>query len=132
MRESFRQAAGRVRSLSLTNVRMRTYGIIFSMRNYTRTYYVYIMFSRSGVLYIGVTNNLLRRVYEHKRMSVRGFTQKYRVVYLAFFEETDDITVAISREKELKKWRREKKLALIATQNPDWDDLSAGWYEEEV
>ena len=132
MRESFRQAAGRVRSLSLTNVRMRTYGIIFSMRNYTRTYYVYIMFSRSGVLYIGVTNNLLRRVYEHKRMSVRGFTQKYRVVYLAFFEKTDDITVAISREKELKKWRREKKLALIATQNPDWDDLSAGWYEEEV
>ncbi|MCE2723546.1 MAG: GIY-YIG nuclease family protein [Burkholderiales bacterium] len=89
----------------------------------SRTYCVYIVASISRVVYIGVTNNLVRRVYEHKQGLVAGFTKRYQVDRLVYFEETTDVRVAIEREKQLKTWRREKKLALIEATNPSWKDL---------
>ncbi|GAB4425590.1 MAG: GIY-YIG nuclease family protein [Anaerolineae bacterium] len=91
-------------------------------------YYVYIMTSPSGTLYIGMTNNLQRRVYEHKHGVIEGFTKKYNVNRLVYFEETGDVQNAIAREKEIKKWRRSKKIALIESLNPQWQDLSEEWY----
>ncbi|MDQ7058653.1 MAG: GIY-YIG nuclease family protein [Ghiorsea sp.] len=76
------------------------------------------------ILYIGVTNNLERRVYEHQHHLVEGFTDKYNVTTLVYIEETGDIKAAIAREKQLKKWRREKKNKLVETMNPNWDNLS--------
>ena len=93
----------------------------------TRQYYVYIMASISRVLYIGVTNNLRRRVKEHKAGEVDGFTKRYNVNRLVHFEMTSDIRSAIAREKELKRWRRSKKIALIEANNPGWKDLSLEW-----
>ena len=90
-----------------------------------RNYYVYIMANWDNqVVYVGVTNNLLRRLVEHKGKLIRGFTEKYNVTKLVYFEETPDVRVAISREKEIKKWRREKKNRLIENINPGWDDLA--------
>ena len=88
-----------------------------------RTYYSYIMASRSRVLYIGVTNDLQRRVNEHKK-GLSGFTAKYRVTRLVYFEEFAWILDAIAREKELKGWTRLRKISLIESRNPTWDDLS--------
>ena len=86
-------------------------------------YFVYILASkRNGTLYIGVTNNLERRVYEHKNNIVKGFTSKYSVHQLVYYEETNDIYAALRREKQLKKWNRKWKLALIERINPDWND----------
>ena len=91
-------------------------------------YYVYILATwDDSVLYIGVTNNLPRRLYEHRNHLVPGFTTKYNVHKLVYYEETTDIKVALEREKQLKKWRREKKDALIRASNPNWIDLSAAW-----
>ena len=88
------------------------------------TYYVYIMASkRNGTLYIGVTNDLIRRVYEHKNNLVEGFTNRYRVHTLVYWEQTENIEAAIQREKQLKKWKRLRKLALIEEYNADWVDL---------
>jgi putative endonuclease len=85
------------------------------------TYYVYFMTNKNKtVLYIGVTNDLKRRVYEHSTGVFPGFTKKYNCHYLLYFEEFNDVDQAIEREKQLKKWRREKKEALIACQNPNW------------
>ena len=78
-------------------------------------------------MYLGVTNNLERRLYEHKNKLVKGFTEKYNVNKLVYFEETQDVTAAIAREKEIKKWRREKKNQLVNRINPNWKDLSSGW-----
>ena len=90
-------------------------------------YYVYILASRKyGTLYIGVTNDLVRRVYEHRTKAVPGFTAKYGVNKLVLFEKFDDVVTAITREKELKKWRRDWKTRLIEEQNPNWDDLYPG------
>ena len=94
----------------------------------TRHYYVYIMTNHSGTLYTGVTNDLHRRVYEHKQELVRGFTQKYTITQLVYFEETPDVKAAIAREKQIKGWVRSKKIALIESANPHWQDLSEGWY----
>lgn len=92
------------------------------------TYYVYVLASkRNGTLYIGVTNNLERRVYEHKHNIVKGFTAKYNVHQLVYYEQTSDIAAAIEREKQLKKWNRQWKLELIEAINPDWEDLSKRW-----
>ena len=91
-------------------------------RNYA--FYVYILASTSGTLYIGVTNNLLRRLDEHKNKLVDGFTKKYNCDKLIYYERFSNISVALYREKEIKKWRREKKENLIATLNPHWNDLS--------
>lgn len=93
----------------------------------TSVYYVYIMSSFSGTLYIGVTNNLKRRVYEHRQELVEGFTKKYKCKKLAYFEEYQDINLAIAREKQLKNWRREKKEQLIKKLNSDLKDLSENW-----
>ena len=90
-----------------------------------KTYSVYIMASRSGTLYIGVTNDLDRRVHEHKHGLVPGFTSKYRVSRLVYCEHTNDVAAAIEREKQLKRWSRQKKIALIESVNPQWEDLSA-------
>ena len=88
------------------------------------SYYVYILASRkSGTLYIGVTNDLVRRVYEHKKGLVGGFTKKYKVHKLVFFEEADDVNGAIIREKQMKKWNRNWKVELIEKGNPEWKDL---------
>lgn len=92
--------------------------------------WVYIMASRSGVLYVGVTNNLMRRVYEHKKKLVSGFTRRYNVTRLVHFETSRDIRAAIGREKQIKGWVREKKRALISANNPKWEDLSAEWFVE--
>jgi len=87
-------------------------------------YYVYILASRrDGAIYIGITNDLIRRVYEHRTKAVPGFTAKYNITKLVWFETYDDPVSAISREKELKKWRRAWKVHLIKQQNPNWDDL---------
>ena len=89
-----------------------------------KSYYVYILASkRNGTLYIGVTNNLIKRTYEHKNNLVEGFTQRYSVHKLIYFEETSDINSAIKREKQLKKWNRKWKLELIEKKNPNWKDL---------
>lgn len=88
-------------------------------------YYVYLLTnSNNQVLYVGVTNDLRRRVYEHKNKFVKGFTEKYNVNKLFYFEQTMDIVSAITREKEIKKWRREKKNNLVIQVNPNWNDLS--------
>jgi len=88
------------------------------------SYYVYILASkRNGTLYIGVTNDLLRRITEHKSGQYDGFTKKYKVNQLVFFEDTNDVDVAITREKQLKKWKRAWKLRIIEEHNPDWRDL---------
>jgi len=89
-----------------------------------RSYWVYILASRiGGTLYIGVTNNLVRRVYEHKMGLVEGFTKQYGVHRLVYFEQYDNIEHAILREKQLKKWNRAWKVQLIEENNPNWDDL---------
>ncbi len=90
----------------------------------TKTYFVYILASDSGTLYVGVTNNLYRRVFEHKNKLVPGFTKKYGCKKLVYFENYDDINQAIKREKILKGWKRIKKQNLIKTINPRWKDLS--------
>jgi putative endonuclease len=91
-----------------------------------RKFYVYILASRiGGTLYIGVTNDLIRRVAEHRLKVVKGFTEKYDVVRLVYFEQFDDPENAIKREKRLKKWNRAWKVRLIEEQNPNWNDLYA-------
>ena len=92
-----------------------------------RDYYVYILSNMSKTLYIGVTNNLERRLYEHKNKLIDGFTKKYNLTKLVYFEDTTDITEAIYREKQLKGLLRSKKIKLIEENNPEWDDLSASW-----
>ena len=94
-----------------------------------RRAYVYIATNRSGTLYIGVTNNLGRRMWEHKQKVGSTFAARYNITRLVYFEEANSIVDAIAREKQLKRWRREKKVALIERENPEWTDLSEGWYE---
>lgn len=89
-----------------------------------REYYVYIMASVSGTLYIGVTNDLAKRVYQHKLGAIEGFSKKYGCKKLVYVETYQDIREALAREKQLKRWNRAKKQALIKTQNPHWQDLS--------
>ena len=91
-------------------------------------YYVYILTNwNNHVMYVGVTNNLQRRIYEHKEKLIDGFTSKYNVNKLVYYEETTDKKSAISREKELKGWGRSKKDALVVTMNQNWEDLSKDW-----
>jgi putative endonuclease len=85
---------------------------------------------KNGVIYTGVTNNLKRRVYEHKKKLIHGFTSKYNLSILVYFDYTSDVYAAISREKQIKGWLRIKKIALIESMNPEWKDLSEGWYDE--
>ena len=93
-------------------------------------YYVYIMSSHRGTLYIGMTNDLYRRAYEHRHKLVPGFTQKYNVSKLVYYEETSSVESAITREKQIKGWRRNRKAELVASSNPYWTDLAESWYED--
>ena len=90
-------------------------------------YYVYIMTNSSKTLYTVVTNNLQRRVYEHKQHLIAGFTNTYHITRLMYFEETCDVYAALAREKQIKGWVRAKKMALIESLNPEWRDLSEEW-----
>lgn len=90
-------------------------------------YYVYIMSSWTRTLYTGVTNDLTRRVGQHKQLAGSSFASKYHATRLTYFESTSRVQDAIAREKEIKGWRREKKIKLVESLNPDWDDLSEGW-----
>ncbi len=85
-----------------------------------------------GMLYTGVTNDLIRHVHEHKNKLIEGFTSRYNLTKLVYFEITDDITIAIAREKQIKGWLRKKKVALIETMNPEWKDLSEDWFDSSV
>ena len=87
-------------------------------------YYVYIMTNKPRTLYVGVTSNLERRVYEHKHKLLPGFTSKYNITKLVYYEQTADVLSAIIREKQIKGWLRAKKIAMIESQNPDWVDLA--------
>ena len=92
-----------------------------------KNYYVYILTNEARTLYIGVTNDLERRLYEHKNKLIDGFTKKYNLTKLVYYETTIDIRDAITREKQLKGWLRIKKITLIEESNPGWDDLSLSW-----
>ncbi|HLB49007.1 MAG TPA: GIY-YIG nuclease family protein [Anaerolineales bacterium] len=92
-----------------------------------KQFFVYIMASKSRVLYTGMTSDLKRRVYQHKHKLVEGFTAKYNVTRLVYFEATTDVKSAIAREKQVKAWSRAKRVALIESVNPTWKDLSEGW-----
>ncbi len=90
-----------------------------------KEYYVYLLTNwNNKVMYVGVTNDLQRRIYEHREKNVKGFTEKYNIKKLVYYEQTSDIEVALNREKEIKKWRREKKDRLVEKINPSWRDLS--------
>ncbi len=91
-------------------------------------YYTYILTNwNNEVMYVGVTGNLEKRMYEHKHELAKGFTEKYKVHKLVYYEATENVNSAIAREKQLKGWRRERKNALVETMNPDWHDLTEDW-----
>ena len=92
-----------------------------------RNYYVYMLTNATRRLYVGVTNDLERRLYEHRGRLVPGFTRKYKIDWLVYYEQTSDVESARAREKQIKGWRRSKKVALIETMNPRWRDLSLDW-----
>jgi putative endonuclease len=94
-----------------------------------KRYYVYILASRPRTLYTGVTNNLAGRVWQHRKGREPGFTSRYRIHWLVYYESYRDVRQAITRETQVKAWRREKKVALIETENPAWTDLAADWFE---
>jgi len=93
----------------------------------SKQYYVYILSNRTRRLYIGVTSNLAARIWQHKQRTINGFTKKYNINRLVYFEYTENPMDAICREKQVKKYRREKKIALIESINPDWKDLAEDW-----
>jgi putative endonuclease len=98
------------------------------MKRMSKEYYIYLATNKSGTLYTGVTNDLMRRMYEHKNKLVPGFTKKYNIQYLVYYESTSSIYSAIQREKQIKGWLRSKKIALINSINPEWKDLTEEWY----
>jgi putative endonuclease len=97
-----------------------------------KSYYVYILASgKYGTLYTGVTDDLIRRIDQHKRGTNEGFTKKYNVDQLVYFEDTPDISAAITKEKQIKKWKRDWKIRLIESTNPTWRDLSDDFFKEQ-
>ncbi|MGE5927679.1 MAG: GIY-YIG nuclease family protein [Gemmatimonadota bacterium] len=97
-----------------------------------RIYAVYILASRSRVLYVGSTSDLIRRIHQHRTRAAKGFTQKYGADRLVYFEQTPNSRAAVEREREIKGWRREKKVRLIESVNPGWLDLAEDWFEGPV
>jgi len=95
-----------------------------------KTYYVYIMVSETGTFYTGITSSLKRRIFEHKSKVIPGFTSRYNVTKLIYVETFKTPDGAIRREKQIKSWRREKKIELIDSKNPTWRDLAADWYAD--
>jgi putative endonuclease len=111
-----------------TGIAERSQNVLKKM-NKERQYFVYILTNKTNnVLYVGVTNDLIRRIKEHKDKKIEGFTKKYNLTKLVYFEATKDVKAAISREKQIKRWRREKKESLINGINPEWRDLSDEWF----
>ena len=96
-----------------------------------KQWYVYIMTNSSSTLYVGMTNDLQRRVFEHKHKLVPGFTRRYNITQLVYYEVYGRPLDAIEREKQIKRWRREKKVALIRSENPRWLDLAADWLDDQ-
>jgi putative endonuclease len=96
-----------------------------------KLYYVYILSSQRRVLYIGMTSTIERRVFQHKTHAFAGFTVKYNVTNLVYFERHESVMTAIRREKEMKAWRREEKINLIESANPKWKDLSYRWFQHQ-
>lgn len=94
----------------------------------TKTYFVYILSSKSRAIYIGVTSDLIGRIYQHRTHATKGHTARYHINRLVYFESTEDVYAAIEREKQLKAFRREKKVRLIESSNRTWSDLSADWF----
>ena len=94
------------------------------------SYYVYILASKSGVLYVGSTSDLARRMYQHIHYLIPGFTKSYRVNRLVWWDATPNARAAVAREREIKSWRREKKVRLIESTNPGWLDLVSGWFPD--
>jgi putative endonuclease len=92
-----------------------------------KQYYVYILASRTRRLYVGMTSNLEQRIWQHRTKAVEGFTSRYNIDRLVYYEETDSAIEASARERQIKTWRREKKVALIEADNPVWADLARGW-----
>jgi putative endonuclease len=97
-----------------------------------RSFTVYILASLSRRLYVGITSNLGRRLFEHRHGLIPGFTSRYRITRLVYLEQTTAVSAALEREKEIKGWSREKKLRLIETINPGWLDLARDWFPEEA
>ena len=97
-----------------------------------KEYYVYIMSNKSDMLYVGITNDLQQRVYQHKTKAMEGFTKRYNINRLVYFESTNDVTTAIGREKQIKGMLRAKKVDLIKSMNPALNDLSQEWFEVGV
>ena len=95
-------------------------------------YYVYILTNPSRLLYVGVTNDLQRRLHEHRAKTIPGYTRQYDLTQLAYYESTPNVQAAIAREKQLKGWNRARKIALIETHNPVWADLSAEWPDNAI
>jgi len=95
-----------------------------------KQYFVYVMSNKSRRLYVGITSKLFGRVFDHKNKIIPGFTSRYKFDMLVYYEEYSNVMSAIAREKEIKGWRRAKKLNLILSENPDWADLSAEWEED--
>ena len=93
---------------------------------------VYIVTNVAKTLYIGVTSNLEQRMYQHKNVLIEGFSKRYGLQQLVYFEQTDDIRVAIEREKQLKGWRRARKIELIEATNPNWEDLASRWFPKPL
>jgi putative endonuclease len=95
-----------------------------------KQFFVYILASRSGVLYVGMTSDLLPRMAEHRQKVHPGFTERYDVDRLVYYKSAPDFWSAVAEEKKIKSWRRAKKIALIDSMNPEWRDLAAEWFEE--
>jgi putative endonuclease len=119
-------------AIGLTNRNAQWRDLLFASTMKTHCYSVYIIASKSRVLYIGMTNDLSRRVYEHKDDSIDGFSKKYRCHRLVYYESFDDVNKAIDREKQLKRWNRTKKVWLIERRNPTWEDLAAEWFTRHM
>ena len=97
-----------------------------------KTFHIYILASRTRVLYVGVTSDFMKRLHEHRNKLVPGFTARYNVNRLVYVETTDDAQAAIARERQIKGWLRSRKVALIESSNPQWLDLSEAWYARQV
>jgi len=99
---------------------------------YTKSYYVYIITNKwNTTLYIGVTSDLLKRMFQHKNKLIDGFSRRYNLTKLVYFEETNDVNAALAREKQLKKYKRKKKIDLIKSVNPKFEDLSKDWFDNK-
>ena len=97
-----------------------------------REYFVYIMSNAARVLYTGVTSQLINRVHQHRQGLADGFTKRHHITWLVYYETTSDVWAALLREKQIKGWRRDRKMALIRSMNPDFRDLSEDWVESQV